>query len=93
MPSPFPCELYLWDQLAPTESKFVKKLEKKYGVNWGEWPKERERERERERELEIVRNIVKDLIELKYEGEPIGHNPKSLRSHWQSIKAYSIFFQ
>ena len=91
MPSPFPCELYLWDQLAPKESKFVKKLEKKYGVNWGEWPKERERERERE--LEIVRNIVKDLIEVKYEDEPIGHNPKSLRSHWQSIKAYSIFFQ
>ena len=51
------------------------------------------KKRERERELEIVRNIVKDLIEVKYEGEPIGHNPKSLRSHWQSIKAYSIFFQ
>ena len=43
--------------------------------------RERETERESEKELEIVRNIVKDLIELKYEGEPIGHNPKSLRSH------------
>ena len=59
----------------------------------GENDQKRERERERERELEIVRNIVKDLIEVKYEDEPIGHNPKSLRSHWQSIKAYSIFFQ
>ena len=42
---------------------------------------DQKKKRERERELEIVRNIVKDLIEVKYEDEPIGHNPKSLRSH------------
>lgn len=39
------------------------------------------KKRKKKRELEIVRNIVKGLIEVKYEGEPIGHNPKSLRSH------------